>query len=81
MPEDTFVTRDIGYVYDALPPPPPARRHQLRAIPYLAVFEGVDHLELGGQSYVMHVFVVPKDDAGKFRVPGDQDMWAGPVYY
>ena len=66
-PRDTFDTRELGYLYDALPARP-ARR--LRQLPVLALFRGVDPVRVKPKSFLLHVFVVRKGP--------DAEAWVAP---
>lgn len=57
---DTFDTAMIGYEYDKVPAPRPP---QMRQLPTLALFEAVDVVALKGDSYMVHVFVLPLSEA------------------
>ena len=56
---DTFDTAGIGFEYDKVPAPRPP---QMRQLPTLALFEAVNVVALKGNSYMLHVFVLPLGD-------------------
>eukprot|EP00931_Biecheleriopsis_adriatica_P064366 TRINITY_DN39161_c0_g1_i1.p1 TRINITY_DN39161_c0_g1~~TRINITY_DN39161_c0_g1_i1.p1 ORF type:complete len:1033 (-),score=216.03 TRINITY_DN39161_c0_g1_i1:144-3242(-) len=73
MPSDTFLTEQLGYRYDELPPDPTM---MMRAEPTYAAFCKVDVVALDRKSYTLHVFLMPKADAASWSVPeGGPDAW------
>ena len=68
MPEDTFDTESIGYVYDVLPE---ERPQQMRAAPTFVLFRDLQPMSFADQSTTLHVFLVPKAEAAAFTVPDE----------
>jgi len=79
MPADTFVTQDLGYIYDELPPEPPMQQHKSsleREEPVYAACKDIDVHSLQGKSYMLHIFVLPLELLDTWRPPqGGPDVW------
>ena len=78
-PADTFNTKALAHVYDALPNAPP---QQLREPPTLILFAQVKVFEFESKCYQIHAFVVAKDKQDEFKAPATVDDidFASPNY-
>jgi hypothetical protein len=63
VPADTFDTRGLGYVYDALQADP---KMMMREAPVFCAFQKVEIIPLKRKSYMMHVFVMSKTEQGSW---------------
>ena len=79
VPADTFDTRALGYMYDALQQRAPQR---LEEAPTIALFESISPMKFKGVSLVVHVLAFgSKGAAAKARVPHDKEaLMAHPAY-
>lgn len=78
MPEDTFDTEGIGYVYDILPE---ERPQQMRAAPTFVLFKDLEPMAFAEQSTTLHIFLVPKDKVADFKVPEGYKAMCKDEYY
>jgi len=71
MAKDSFDIKKLGHKYDTLIEPRP---QQIRQVPTLAVFNGIDIMQMEGHSYILNVFVHSRDDVG-WSPPSNPSLW------